>query len=156
MMMQTDPNQIRFIPGQMVSFISTRGFALGSTGYQVMPEMEVKFDGTNVEVGGQRFVLPTLRGAIKLKWLVPLEGYDPNAPIEANPSANIQVRTANDLTPRLRQLILHQPLLQAKLLHLLLQQHVERLGFAALFLLGDQPPLKEESLSLAWRHQPAL
>lgn len=89
--------QMNFRPGQMVSYISTRNFALGSTGYNVQAQMEVLFDGTNVEVGGQRFVLPTLRGAIKLQWLVPSEQYDPDAPIEANPSANIQVRSANDL-----------------------------------------------------------
>jgi hypothetical protein len=89
--------QMNFRPGHMVSYISTRNFALGSTGYNVQAQMEVLFDGTNVEVGGQRFVLPTLRGAIKLQWLIPSEQYDPDAPIEANPSANIQVRAANDL-----------------------------------------------------------
>jgi hypothetical protein len=89
--------QMNFRPGQMVSYISTRNFALGSTGFTVQAQMEVLFDGTNVEVGGQKFVLPTLRGAIKLQWLVPSDQYDENAPIEANPSANIQVRSANDL-----------------------------------------------------------
>jgi len=89
--------QMNFRPGQMVSYISTRSFQLGATGYQVQAQMEVLFDGTNVEVGGVKFVLPTLRGAIKLGWLIPADEYDPEAPIEANPSANIQVRSANDL-----------------------------------------------------------
>jgi len=89
-------DQIKFKPGQMISYVSTRSFALGSTGYTVATEMEVLFDGTNVEVGGQRFVLPTLRGALKLGWLVPSETYDPSDPIQAAPSANIQVRSAND------------------------------------------------------------
>lgn len=93
--MMTD--QIKFRPGQMVAFISTRGFALGNTGLTIQSEMEVLFDGTNVEVGGQRFTLPTLRGAIKLGWLVPSDQYNPDAPLEPAPSANIQVRSANDL-----------------------------------------------------------
>jgi len=93
--MMTD--QIKFRPGQMVAFISTRGFALGNTNLSISEGMEVLFDGTNVEVGGQRYLLPTLRGAIKLGWLVPSEQYNPDAPLEAAPSADIQVRSANDL-----------------------------------------------------------
>lgn len=95
MTMQMDP--IRFRPGQMITFISTKSFALGSTGYNIADGMEVLFDGTNVEVGGNKFTLPTLRGAIRLGWLVPADQYDPDAPMMANPSANIQVRSANDL-----------------------------------------------------------
>lgn len=93
--MMTD--QIRYRPGQMLAFISTRSFALGNTGLSIQDGMEVLFDGTNVEVGGQRFTLPTLRGAIKLGWLVFPEQYNPDAPLEQAPSANIQVRSANDL-----------------------------------------------------------
>lgn len=88
---------LAFRPGQMVSYISTRSFALGSTGYNIMDGMEVLFDGTNVEVSGNKFTLPTLRGAIKMGWLVPADQYDVNALPQANPSANIQVRPANDL-----------------------------------------------------------
>lgn len=90
-------DQIRYTPGQMVRYISTRGFQLGSTPYNVMEGMEILFDGTNVELNGNRFVLPTLRGAIKVGWLVRAEEYDPDAPMAPPPSANIGIRPANDL-----------------------------------------------------------
>lgn len=91
-------DQIKFRPGQMVQFLSTKSFALGNTGYTIAEGMEVLFDGTNVEVGGHKFVLPTLRGALKLGWLVLPENYDEamDNPMGA-PTANIQVRSANDL-----------------------------------------------------------
>lgn len=89
--------QIRFIPGKMERFISTKSFTLGGTNYSVYEGMELLFDGTNVELNGNRFVLPTLRGAIRMGWVVPAEVYDPEAPQQAAPSANIGVRPANDL-----------------------------------------------------------
>lgn len=92
------PDQIKYRVNAPYTFLATSSFALGSTGYQVSPGMEVLFDGTNVEVGGNKFVLPTLRGAVRLGWLVLPEEYDEamDNPV-ANPSANIQVRSANDL-----------------------------------------------------------
>lgn len=88
---------IRYRPGTFIRFVSIKTFALGSTGYSVSDGMEVLFDGTTVEVGGNRFTLPTLRGAITMGWLVPEEEYNPDAEPMPNPSANIQVRSANDL-----------------------------------------------------------
>jgi hypothetical protein len=89
--------QIRFMPGKMDRFISTKSFTLGGTNYSVYDGMEILFDGTNVELNGNRFVLPTLRGAIRMGWVVPAESYDPEAPQQTAPSANIGVRPANDL-----------------------------------------------------------
>jgi len=89
--------QIRFMPGKMGRYISTKSFTLGGTNYSVYAGMEILFDGTNVELNGNRFVLPTLRGAIRMGWVVPAEEYDPEAPQQAAPSANIGVRPANDL-----------------------------------------------------------
>jgi len=89
--------QIRFTPGKMERFISTKSFTLGGTNYSVYAGMEILFDGTNVELNGSRFVLPTLRGAIRMGWVVPAEEYDPEAMPMAAPSANIGVRPANDL-----------------------------------------------------------
>ena len=89
--------QIKFRPGQMDRFISTKSFTLGGTNYSVYDGMEILFDGTNVELNGTRFVLPTLRGAIRMGWLVRAEDYNPDAGPVANPSANIGVRPANDL-----------------------------------------------------------
>lgn len=95
--MTLDP--IKFRPGTMVKFFSTKSFALGSTGYNVTDGMEVLFDGTTVEVSGNRFTLPGLRGAIRAQWLVLPEEYD--AIMEgggvAPASANVQVRSTNDL-----------------------------------------------------------
>ena len=89
--------QIRFTPGRMDRFISTKGFTLGGTNMSVYEGMEIQFDGTNVELNGSRFVLPTLRGAIKMGWIVPADQYDPDAGPGIAPSANIGVRSANDL-----------------------------------------------------------
>lgn len=89
--------QIRFMPGKMGRYISTKSFTLGGTNYSVYAGMEILFDGTNVELNGNRFVLPTLRGAIRMGWVVPAEEYDPEAPQQSAPSANIGVRPANDL-----------------------------------------------------------
>lgn len=90
-------NQIRFVPGKFDRYISTRSFQLGATGQGVLDGMEILFDGTNVELNGSKFVLPTLRGAIKLGWLVRAEDYDPEAPLQPTLSAGIGVRSANDL-----------------------------------------------------------
>jgi hypothetical protein len=89
--------QIKFTPGKMERFISTKSFTLGGTNYSVYAGMEIMFDGTNVELHGSRFVLPTLRGAIKMGWIVPADQYDPDADPGIAPSANIGVRSANDL-----------------------------------------------------------
>jgi len=93
-----ETNQIRYRTGQQLTFLATKSFALGNTGYTIMEGQEVLFDGTNVEVGGNKFSLPSLRGAVRMGWLVPPEDYD--AAMD-NPrpavAANIQVRSANDL-----------------------------------------------------------
>lgn len=95
--METNQTQIRFTPGKMERFISTKAFTLGGTNYSVYDGMEILFDGINVELNGSRFMLPTLRGAIRMGWLVPADEYNPDAAPVANPSANIGVRAANDL-----------------------------------------------------------
>lgn len=89
--------QIRFTPGKMERFISTKSFTMGGTNMSVYEGMEILFDGTNVELHGSRFVLPTLRGAIKMGWIVPADLYDPDHGPGVAPSANIGVRAANDL-----------------------------------------------------------
>jgi len=91
------PNQIRFTPGRLDRYISTKSFQLGNTGQSVLDGMEILFDGTNVELNGCRFTLPTLRGAIKLGWLVLAENYNPDESPPPAISANIGVRAANDL-----------------------------------------------------------
>ncbi len=93
--MPTD--QIRFRPGQMERYITTKSFELGNSGQKVLDGMEIMFDGTNAELNGTRMVLPTLRGAIRLGWLVPEDQYDPEAVVGPNISANIGFRPANDL-----------------------------------------------------------
>lgn len=93
--MTTD--QIRFTPGKPDRYISTKSFQLGNTGQSVLDGMEIMFDGTNVELNGSKFVLPTLRGAIKLGWLVREDCYNPDDAPPAAISANIGVRSANDL-----------------------------------------------------------
>jgi hypothetical protein len=89
-----EPNQIRLIPGQPLLFVATKKFALGSTGVDVLEGMELLFDGSTVEVNGMRYTMPTLRGSLKLGWLVLAEDYDPDAVEAPRVSANIQVRAA--------------------------------------------------------------
>jgi hypothetical protein len=93
--MTTD--QIRYRPGQMEKYITTKSFELGNSGQKVLDGMEILFDGTNAELNGTRLILPTLRGAVKLGWMVPEDQYDPEAEISPNISANIGFRPANDL-----------------------------------------------------------
>jgi hypothetical protein len=93
--MTTD--QIRYRPGQMEKYITTKSFELGNSGQKVLDGMEILFDGTNAELNGSRMVLPTLRGAVRLGWMVLEDQYDPDAGASPNISANIGFRPANDL-----------------------------------------------------------
>lgn len=95
--MSIEQNAFRFKPGDFYNFIATRSFALGNTGLNLSEGMDILFDGTTSEFGGQRFTTPQLRGALKAGWLVFAENYDPDADLGPAPSANIQVRSANDL-----------------------------------------------------------
>lgn len=103
------PGQIQFRVGQMLEFITTRPFTLGSTGIQVRNGTVILFDGTNAEVDGAKYTLPFLRGAVKAGWLVLVEEYDPENPAYAQRArANIQVREAkggNPLDPKPRTII---------------------------------------------------
>lgn len=89
-------DQIRFRAGEFISFIATNTFDLGNTGQKIHAGMEILFDGTTAEFGGARFTIPTLRGAIKVGWLVLSDQYDPEAPLGPAPSANISIRAAKD------------------------------------------------------------
>lgn len=90
-----EPYQIKHVSNKFESFTATRNFALGTTGVSIMEGSEVLFDGTTVMYNESKYPLPTLRGAITLKWLVPTASYDPNAgPISGVVSANIGLRPA--------------------------------------------------------------
>lgn len=93
--MTTD--QIRYRPGQLEKYITTKSFELGNSGQKVLDGMEILFDGTTAELNGTRMVLPTLRGAVRLGWMVLEDQYDPEAFGGPNVSANIGFRPANDL-----------------------------------------------------------
>ena len=90
-----EPNQIKHVTHKFESFTATRNFALGTTGVNIVEGTEVLFDGTTVIYNESKYGLPTLRGAITLKWLVPTSSYDPNAgPVSGVVSANIGLRPA--------------------------------------------------------------
>src|SRR5574343_569885 len=82
---------IRFKPGEPVKLIVTRTFTMGDSNMQFRRDQEVEFDGVTVTTDGESFAMPRLRGPIKQGWLVPAEGFEDAAPVEAI-SANIQVR----------------------------------------------------------------
>ena len=86
-------DQIQYRAGEMLHFVATRGFALGSTGIQVAKGMEIFFDGTKVQVDGSELSMPQLRGAIRSGWLVLAAAYDQDSVEGERPrAANIQVR----------------------------------------------------------------
>lgn len=92
-----------FRSGQPHTFKATRSFDLGTTGLKVPKGGEVHFDGTMVNFEGHPpIVMPQLRGAIKVGWLVPTAQYNPNAQLRPV-SARLQVRPAdggNPMQPR--------------------------------------------------------
>lgn len=82
---------LKFRAGQPILFMTTRPFALGSTGITVPKGTEIYFDGTKATVDGSEYTLPQLRGAIKADWMILAEDYDENASVGPT-RANIQVR----------------------------------------------------------------
>lgn len=99
--------QIQFKSGDLQAFTATRTFKLAQTGIDVVEGTEILFDGAVVEYAGNRMQLPTLRGAIKVGWLVPSTDYDPMV-VQRPISAGVQVRPAeggNPLEPRTRTAI---------------------------------------------------
>ena len=92
--------QIQFRTGQPQKYIATRSFALGKTGMTIPSGAEIEFDGNMVSYGGMPAVpVPQLRGAVRARWIVLAEVYDPMAPPERPVSAGIQVRAADTGNP---------------------------------------------------------
>lgn len=86
-------NQISYRTGELLAFIATRSFALGSTGLQITKGMELQFDGTKVVVDGAEQTMPQLRGAVRSGWLVLADQFDEDDREAERPqTANIQVR----------------------------------------------------------------
>ena len=101
--------QIQFRTGYPQKYIATRSFALGKTGMTIPSGAEVEFDGNMVSYGGMPALpSPQLRGAVRARWIVLAETYDPMAPPERPVSAGIQMRaadTGNPMDPKPRQTI---------------------------------------------------
>lgn len=90
--MNTD--QIKYTPNKFEFYTSTRSFSLGTTGVSIPEGVEVQFDGTTLIFNEERMAMPTLRGAIRQKWLVPTGTYRAGQPQAAPISANIGLRPA--------------------------------------------------------------
>lgn len=92
--------QIQFRNGQPHTFTATRTFDLGTTGLKVPRGGEILFDGTMVSFEGHpSVVMPQLRGAIKMGWLVHSNDFNPNAAPQRPVSARMQVRPAEGGNP---------------------------------------------------------
>jgi hypothetical protein len=92
--------QIQFRAGHPQKFIATKTFSLGAIGVSVPPGAEIEYDGMQVTYGGYPPVaMPTLRGALRLGWLVPAEDYDPNGAVQRPVSAGVQIRDAQGGNP---------------------------------------------------------
>lgn len=86
---------IIFRVGQKLHFIATRTFSLGQAGIQIREGSDILFDGQKAEIDGVEYPLPGLRGAIRQRWIVPVQEYDPSDPTYGQRiAANIQVRHA--------------------------------------------------------------
>lgn len=85
--------QIQYQAGNYLKFTATRTFALPN-GMSISSGSELEFDGTNVIYGGGHpTAMPNLRGAVKTKWLVLTDSYDPDDLSSSVPvSANITMR----------------------------------------------------------------
>lgn len=102
--------QIQFRAGQPHTFTATRTFDLGTTGLKVPRGSEILFDGTQVMFEGHPpVIMPQLRGALKVGWLVLATNYNPHDRSAMRPvSAGMQVRPAeggNPMQPQARQQI---------------------------------------------------
>jgi len=92
--------QIEYRSGQPRAFVATRTFDLGTTGLKAMKGVEINFDGSQATIAGHPPVmLPTLRGAIRMGWLVLAEQYDAGAAPQRPVSAGVQVRPAEGGNP---------------------------------------------------------
>jgi len=61
-----------FVPGQFQQFRATTKVHLGSINQDIVKGSVVEYDGSNVKIGGQTHNIPSIAGAIKLGWLVPI------------------------------------------------------------------------------------
>ena len=85
--------QITYRRGTMLTFVATRSFVLGATGQTVVKGQDLQFDGSTIEMGGDSFLMPQLKGAITKGWLVLEENFDAeDNSAEIPQTANIQVR----------------------------------------------------------------
>ncbi|MFA5054143.1 MAG: hypothetical protein WC565_08790 [Parcubacteria group bacterium] len=89
------PIQITYRKGEFRTFIAARTFALGNTGQSIAKGQDLRFDGSTVDIGGDTFVMPQLKGAVAQGWLVLEEQFDAEDTSSEIPrTANIQVRHA--------------------------------------------------------------
>jgi len=85
-------NQDQTVLNKFESYTATRDFALGSTGINIPRGSEVFFDQTVVIYNEARYTMPTLRGAVRLRWLVLTSEYNPDLAASSPVSANIGLR----------------------------------------------------------------
>lgn len=62
---------IKFTKGVFVDFMVTQRFTLGAIGESVEEGDILQYDGTTVVLNGSQHVIPSIRGAIRVKWIVP-------------------------------------------------------------------------------------
>lgn len=74
-------------------YTATRKFSVAGLDSPIQPGTVIEFDGMNAKIDGEAQTLPTLRGAIKAKWLVLSDDVVEGAVVVA-PKANMQFRAA--------------------------------------------------------------
>lgn len=89
------PTQIQYRKGNMMTFVAARSFALGASGQNIAKGDEILFDGSTVEVAGETYNMPQLKGAISRGWVVLAQEFDmDDVSAEIPQTANVQVRHA--------------------------------------------------------------
>lgn len=79
----------------MREYVATKTFVLGSTNVTLSKGMVILFDGATIEVDGIQYRALMMRGAIKARWVVPIEEYDEqDASYDRGPRAEIRVSPA--------------------------------------------------------------
>lgn len=64
---------VEFTTGQFQALRATTQFHLGSIGEDISKDQVVLYDGSTLQLGDKKHNLPTIRGAVKAGWLVPVE-----------------------------------------------------------------------------------
>ena len=80
-----------FQPGQFQAFKAITKIHLGSIGQDIVPGAVIEYDGSSTRMNGQLYNIPSIGGAIRIGWLIPVAD---NISAYVPQPAGVQVRPA--------------------------------------------------------------